>query len=420
MFRDLRLGMFGVLAVSVMSPLPHAAAAGCVPGLTTDNFTFNTCIGTDALSANPTDLGIENTAMGYQALQFNTSGRYNAAFGVYSLQSNRSGQSNTALGSAALPHNTTGNDNAAVGNAALFSNQTGTGNAATGSSALYSNKNGSFNSAFGTASLGQNIRGGSNTAVGHSALYETKNGNNNTALGMNAMYYGETGSNNVAVGKDAAYYITGNNNIAIGYQAGYDWRTGNNNIAIASPGSANDMRTIRIGVQGRQQTTIIAGIRGVNVTGGVPVLINANGQLGIATSSRKFKEDIRPIGDASSALLKLQPVSFRYKEADGAGQKPLQYGLIAEEVDEVMPELVVRNSEGGIETVAYQMLPSLLLNEYQKQNRELLNTREKLAEMEVQLTAMRLTLSRLASPTPAMTNKFASVAKDHSRGPTAE
>jgi hypothetical protein len=444
--------VLSLLAGVVLAGTNTMATAACVPGLTGDA-NMNTCIGDGALKDN---LGKSNTALGYQALFSNLVGWYNTAVGFRALYSNyngwyntaigqeslfsntsgefntavghaalrlsTTGRNNTAIGQAAMAQNTTGSDNTALGGGALISNTGGAYNTATGSSALQSNTTGKENTASGVSALSGNTTGSANTAVGYIALLFNAVGNNNTALGHGAGAK-QNGSNNTSVGYEAGYagslnderYLTGNNNIALGFQAGSQWSTGSNNIAIGSSGTASDAGAIRIGERGRQNRTFIAGIRGSLVQRGVPVLIDASNRLGMATSLRQFKQDIQPMGDASSKLMQLKPVSFRYMEAVADGSKPLQFGLIAEEVEEVMPELVVRNAEGTIETVAYHVLPSLLLNEYQKQNRELAQAKANLAStearlhaVEAEMAAMKLALSRLAATLPAGDRTLAS------------
>lgn len=161
---------------------------------------------------------------------------------------------------------------------------------------------------------------------------------------------------------------SGNNNIALGVQAGYNI-TGSQNIDIGSGGVAGESNAIRIGTPGNQTAAYIAGVDGVTSSGGVAVYINANGQLGTVTSSRRFKYDINDLGDGSDKLMKLRPVMFRYKQAAPDGSHPLQYGLIAEEVAEVSPDLVQYDKEGKPFTVYYNKLTPLLLNEFQKAHR---------------------------------------------------
>jgi hypothetical protein len=183
---------------------------------------------------------------------------------------------------------------------------------------------------------------------------------------------------------------TGSNNIALGISAGARLTTGSNNIAIGNFGVAGESRTIRIGTRGVQTKTFVAGVRGVTVTGGVAVLVNSVGQLGVQSSSARFKEDISPMTPAlSERLLQLRPVTFRYRQADESGAKPLQYGLIAEEVAKVYPELVAYDSQGRPEAVAYQTLSSLLLNEYQRQHRQLVDAMHEAKAASASVVAMQ-------------------------------
>jgi hypothetical protein len=164
--------------------------------------------------------------------------------------------------------------------------------------------------------------------------------------------------------------LTGSNNIAIGYTAAADISDGFSNIHIGSAGAPTDHNTIRIGNAATQSSFFVAGVRGITTgsNDAVSVLIDSNGQLGTVSSSRRFKEDIQDMGDASTGLLRLRPVTFRYKQPFADGSKPIEYGLIAEEVAEVYPDLVAHSADGQIETVKYQVLNSMLLNEVQKQN----------------------------------------------------
>ena len=268
----------------------------------------------------------------------------------------------------------------AIGTGALSSNTTGSNNTASGHEALYFNTTGSSNTASGHEALNSNTTGNNNTASGLQALNSNTTGNNNTASGTAALLANTVGLRNVAVGNGALKAnTTGSDNIALGNFAGSAPVTGVNNIHIGHAGVAGETRIIRVGRQGTQLKTFIAGIRGVPVSGAA-VVVSSTGQLGVVSSSRRYKENIQPMADASVALMKLKPVTFRYKEADEQGQKPVQFGLIAEEVAEVLPELVVRDDKGQPETVAYHVLPSLLLNEYQKQQVKLADVTAKLTD----------------------------------------
>jgi len=367
----------------------------------------NSAFGASSLNANTT--GEYNAAFGTVSLQNNTIGSYNAAFGNGALLANTSGGGNSALGASALIANTTGNansafganalgsttegrDNSAFGNGSLFSN-TANFNAAFGSRALYSNTTGTFNTAFGTYVQENTTTGNNNASFGHYAMNSNTTGSRNAAFGTSSLSSNTTGLTNVAIGQAAlANNTTGNSNIAIGPSAGLSLTTGDGNIVIGNPGAAAEANTTRIG--NGQTRAFIAGIRGITTGSatGINVLIDANGQLGTVSSSRNVKADIADIGNDSEVLMNLRPVSFRYKSHDGG---PRQYGLIAEEVAEVAPELVARREDGSVETVYYQHLAPMLLNEAQRQRRrgdelqgELERQAARIAQLERQLASL--------------------------------
>jgi hypothetical protein len=208
-------------------------------------------------------------------------------------------------------------------------------------------------------------------AVGRAALFANTTAHYNTALGAYALDANTTGYSNVAVGINAlGANTTGISNIGIGPSAGVNLTTGNNNIVIGNVGVAGESGRIRIG--NTQSETFIAGINGNVTAGGVAVLVNASGELGTSVSSRRFKEDIRHMGEASERLYDLEPVTFRYKEEmTGPGPRPREYGLVAEEVAQVLPELVVLDEDGRPYTVRYDQLTPMLVNELQRLRREL-------------------------------------------------
>jgi hypothetical protein len=320
----------------------------------------NTATGQDALENNST--GSSNTATGVQALFANSTGTLNSAVGAQALINNTTGSENTASGAQAMFYNGDGGFNTATGFAALRTNGSGSGNTATGADSLKGN-NGYDNTATGVGSLQSNTTGSYNTGDGSTALFENTTGILNTATGINALFYNQTGSYNTAAGGGALLNNTGSNNIALGYKAGNNLTAGGNNIDIGNLGVAAESRTIRIGAPGTQTATYIAGISGAAVTGG-DVVVNSSGRLGVVASSARFKRDIRDMGALSDRLMKLRPVTFRYRD-DPHGIR--QYGLIAEEVERVYPELVTYGADGKVETVRYSMLTSMLLNELQKQ-----------------------------------------------------
>jgi len=251
----------------------------------------------------------------------------------------------------------------------------GNQNTAYGYDALSSSTGGAANSAFGARALASNsANGGANVAIGTSAMYLFNSGyNNNTAVGTSAMGGALSGGDNTAIGAESlsGANMTGGYNIALGFDSGAAISSGSGNIEIGNEGTDSDFNVTRIGGGTLNPTehTFIAGING-STTGlpGTAVVIDANGQLGTVSSSRRYKEDIEPMADATDRLLQLRPVQFRYKKPNANGEKPIQYGLIAEEVQEVLPELVVLDKDGQPETVAYHLLPAMLLNELQKEH----------------------------------------------------
>ena len=360
-----------------------------MPCFPTRQEAYNLAAGAYALYSNTT--GSQNTAVGYQALRGNTTGNFNTSTGFGSLNVNTTGINNTATGAYALYLNTTGSSNVANGTWALRSNTTGAQNTAVGYQALNGNTTGNFNTSTGFGSLNVNTTGGNNTAAGAFALYLNTTGIQNTGGGAQSLNKNTTGSNNTAGGFQSLYANTigignaafgvaslsgntiGSYNIGLGVNAGKNLTTGSYNIAIGHLGVAAEARTIRIGAPGSQTRAFVAGIRGIKTGAAtaVPVVIDSNGQLGTISSSRRYKEDIADMAGASDRLQSLHPVTFRYRKAYANGEKPVQYGLIAEEVAEVFPELAVLNEEGEPETVKYQDLVPLLLNEVQKQRKEI-------------------------------------------------
>jgi Chaperone of endosialidase len=284
----------------------------------------------------------------------------NTGEGEDALFSLTTGIVKTAIGFNALFSNTNGSSNTAVGSDALFSNISGSNNAAIGSHALLNNIRGSNNTATGINALFLNDTGRNNTATGFQALTFNQGGSNNTANGVNALFNNFAGINNTATGINALLNnTTGSFNIALGNRAGLNLTTGSHNIHIGNQGFADESAHIRIGTVGTHTATFIAGIRGVTVAGGVPVVVGTNGQLGTQTSSVRFKEAIKPMDAASEAIHALQPVMFHYK-SDKTGTP--EFGLIAEEVAEVNPDLVVHDENGEIYTVRYDAVNAMLLN----------------------------------------------------------
>jgi hypothetical protein len=278
------------------------------------------------------------------------------------------GANNTFLGATAGNFTMSGSVNTGIGGATLYNNIDGGSNTASGYGALFSNTSGSYNTASGSGALGSNTMGFSNAAFGTNALYNDSTGGYNTAIGDGALF------NN-----------TGDSNIAVGYLAGINLTNGINNIDIGNTGVAPEGSTIRIG--NTQTRAFIAGIRGVTTGGAaIPVLVDSNGQLGTVSSSRRYKFDINSMGATTDDLMRLRPVTFRYlAHGDNA---PIQYGLIAEEVADVYPEMVTRNKDGEVETVMYQFLAPMLLNDLQKQHQHIDRLESENANLRAQLESL--------------------------------
>jgi hypothetical protein len=344
---------------------------------------FNTGVGGGALALNNGD---SNTAVGAAALLLNTTGAENAATGTDALVHNDTGSENTANGAFALFSNTTGSFNTAIGHAALSSNTTSNENTAVGRGALGSNSTGAGNTATGDDALLNNTTGGGNTANGRGALQLNTIGANNTANGLDALENNTTGSGNTAIGLGAlASNASGNNNIGLGPDAGSNVTTANNVICIGNVAGVNV-----------SNTCFIANIFGATASVGSAVFINSNGQLGTLTSSRRFKEEIKPIEEASEALFSLKPVSFRYKKEIDPGSTP-QLGLVAEDVEKVNPHLVVRDQEGKAYTVRYDQVNAMLLNEFLKEHRAFVEEQRTVAQQQTEIDALKTELKEQRS-----------------------
>ena len=399
-----------VLACSALSP---QARADCQNGCLTNENTvlgdsalfnttgsFNTAVGYTALADNAT--GVNNTAVGSQALSVNTTGNFNTANGVLALYHNNA-DNNTANGADALENNTTGVSNTAVGYIALVSNRTGNDNTATGAFALDSNTAGNNNTANGFEALEMNTTGVNNTANGAAALDSNTAGINNTATGVNALLNNRTGQDNIAEGFSALENnTTGSSNIALGSNAGLNLTTGSNNIDIGNRGVSNESNKIRLGTYGTHTNTFIAGIAGVTVANGVGVIIDKLGQLGTAVSSERFKEAIKPMDKASEAVLALQPVIFRYKRELDPDCIP-QFGLVAEEVEKVNPDLVARDEQGKPYTVRYEAVNAMLLNEFLKEHRIVQELKSIAAKQEANAARQETTIAHQQKQIEALT-----------------
>src|SRR5205823_5735576 len=267
---------------------------------------------------------------------------------------------------------TIGSFNTAAGESALYSNTTGIHNTANGFSALQTNDSGNYNTGDGFQALYSNKDGGGNVANGWQALYSNTSGGFNTGVGVSTLRQNTTGKQNTAAGVNALYNNLGSNNVAVGFQAGQNLTTGNYNIVIGAGllAKAGEANTTRIG-KNTQAATYIGGIYNKNADSStaVPVLIDSTGKLGTVEPSARYKEAIKPMDKTSDAILALKPVTFRYKhELDPDGIP--QFGLIAEQVEKVNPDLVVRGEDGKVMSVRYEAVNAMLLNEFLKENRK--------------------------------------------------
>jgi uncharacterized coiled-coil protein SlyX len=312
---------------------------------------LNTGVGAGTLALDTAD---RNTAIGAGALLNNTTGPTNTATGAIALYSNTTGESNTANGAYALVNNTTADFNTATGAFALANNTTGRINTALGAYTLVTSTTADLNTAIGGEALRYNTTGGSNTGVGFQALVNTSSGGANTGVGFVTLLRNTTGGNNTA----------------LGYAAGYNLTTGSNNIDVGYlvRGVAGESNTIRIG-NADITGAYISGISGQTAAGGAAVFVKSDGKLGTMTSSKRFKEEINPMGHASEALFALKPVTFHYKKEIDP-QSISQFGLVAEDVAELNPDLVVRDEKGEIYTVRYEAVNAMLLNEFLKEHKK--------------------------------------------------
>jgi hypothetical protein len=363
--------------------------------LLNDTATGNTAIGSNALLNNTTGGTLENiqgfdvgpnVAVGWQALESNTIASANTAMGYQALHSFITGPVGfeqlglcTAVGFQALGNATGGLGNDAFGYRALYNNTEGTGNTAIGLVALRSNTTGDSNTATGVSALQNNTTGAFNTASGAGALVNNATGGANIAIGSQALSSNTAGFQNTAVGAGALFNSTGTGNIAVGINAGIGVTTVDNVICIGI-GGANVTNSCYIG-----------NIFGVTSSGGTAVFINSDGKLGTSTSSRRFKEEIKPMDRGSEAVFALKPVTFRYKkEIDQVGIR--QFGLVAEEVEKLNPDLVVRDKEGKPYSVRYDQINAMLLNEFLKEHKAFLEERSKVQQLEAALEAMNARL----------------------------
>jgi hypothetical protein len=342
---------FALFAFACFALSPTARAVNPPPD--GGYFFKNTAEGQDALfSVDPSigSSGVENTAIGYKALYSDVDGAGNTAIGANSLYSNQSVY------------------NTATGDDALFNNTYGTQNTASGAGALFSNTTGSNNIAIGAFALEQNATRSNNTAIGSFAL-NNSTGSGNTAIGYNALLGNTTGSNN----------------IALGFRAGFNLTTGGGNVCIGQG---------VLGVAGESNTTRIKNVY-ASVASGRAVYVNSDNKIGTLVSSRRFKEEIEPMDKASEAILALKPVTFRYKK-EIEPNAAIMFGLIAEDVENVAPELVTRDAKGEVETVRYEAVNAMLLNEFLKEHRRVEAQDSRLQQQQEQIEMLTAQLKEQA------------------------
>jgi Chaperone of endosialidase len=402
-----------VLACFAIPPMALAVGpdtGGAIPGA-------NTGEGIGVLTSLTT--GIWNTGTGFVSLRNNTSGNFNTANGGGSLFFNTTGQRNTATGAGALLSNTTGGSNTANGAFALLSNTTGTFNTATGDSALFHNTLGSYNTAVGDGALTNNTDGPGNTATGALALSANTIGEANTATGVAALFINTTGSNNTADGWNALNVSTGSGNTAAGYKALINSTAGDNNTAVGNlalafsgTGSGNVALGANAGSNVTTASNVIcigSNVPAANVSNtcfmgnifgvttgmdAVSVVVDTNGQLGTVASSRRFKRDIQPMDKTSEAILALNPVTFHYRNSK---KDTPQFGLVAEDVAKVDPDLVVRDKNGEIYTVRYEAVNAMLLNEFLKEHRTVQEQQAEIDVLKAELKQQRALIQKVSA-----------------------
>jgi hypothetical protein len=347
---------------------------------------YNVGIGSQALFTNT--IGQFNMAIGTQALYKNTASA-NMAVGFRVLYNNTTGNNLTGIGTGALFLNTTGSENTAIGSGALNQNTTGGDNTAVGRQALLHNTDGSENNAIGAFALSANVSGNFNNAHGRNALLKST-GDQNNAMGDDALFANTTGSFNTAIGDDALdNNVTGNSNVAIGDEAGTGLGNDVNNcIAIGVPG-AGSFATL-------DNTCFIGSIFDEPVSDAgtqEAVFVDQFNVVGIMSSSRRFKHDIQPMDKTSEAILALKPVTFKYN-SDSKGRT--QYGLVAEEVAKVNPNLVVQKN-GEISTVRYEQVNVMLLNEFLKEHKKVQSLKVTLAQQQKGMEVLTAQLKEQAA-----------------------
>jgi len=403
---------FGLAPVAhAVSPPPDGGYAG-----------FNTAEGTNALFN--LSSGVQNTALGYQALFHNTTGNLNTGVGYRSLFFNSAGVQNTATGINALSINTTGSFNTAFGVNSLAKSTTGSFSTAVGVQALFNNTIGENNVAVGFQALNKNSAGDVNNAFGFNALGANVGavfGDMNNAFGANALASNVEGRQNSAFGDNALEFSNGDRNTAFGNEAGTAVTTGSFNVYLGDNAGSNfanihgdESNTIRIGSDtgfgGIDPTRcFIAGIASnPQPTAGtvfdVSIQTAAGAsfqQLGIDTSSRRFKEEIKPMDKLSEAIFKLKPVTYRIKKETNPAQ-PMAFGLIAEDVAEACPALA-SYLDGQPMGVHYKEMSVMLLNEFLKEHKKVEQQQSKIDNQQASIAELKATVAQQAKGMEVLT-----------------
>ena len=345
--------------------------------LSTDTYTsYNTAVGYQALNGITGFAHSDNTAVGYRAMA-NADSYACVAIGVDALAVN-TGQLNTAVGKNAMLNNTTGQNNTAVGWSSMAHNTVGSNNAAVGLNAMSNNTSGSTNSVLGSYSAPYNTTGSNLVSIGFQSLYANTTGSNNTVVGTNAM----------------AANISGSNNISLGWNAGSNLTTGDGNIDIGNPGVIGDAGVTRIGTDGTQIATYMAGIVNSPLAVATGIGITADGRLGVRGSSARLKEQIERMSRQSESIFNLCPVTFRYKKDLDPKSTP-QCGLVAEDVAKINPELVLRDPAGEPLTVRYDEVNVMLLNEFLKEHKRVEAQGKEIAELKTALASQAELLQKI-------------------------
>jgi trimeric autotransporter adhesin len=337
----------------------------------------NTAVGNMALAGSNGANGVGSTAVGDHALAMADSAFANIAIGAYVLGINVTGSSNVGVGG--LYNNIEGDFNVAVGSFALASNQSGHQNTAVGTTALQNHVTGGGNCAFGFHALNSDTNGSANVAVGDHALNRST-GSYNTALGLNTLRHNTTGSRNIAIGSNAGLNLT----------------SGSDNIDVGNNGVAGEAGIIRIGTDGEQTATYISGIATSALGTAMAVGVTSSGQLGVIGSSERYKESITPMAEASEALLALRPVKFRYKKTLDPSTTA-QFGLVAEEVARINPDLVTRDKSGNPFTVRYDAVNAMLLNEFLKEHRKVQELEANAARQQKQIEELTAIVQKVST-----------------------